>query len=179
MTHIDHWFIDVILCCTYLWEKSLLENITPYCSSFDQFVYPCSCFWSWNMNYTNISISILQECGPRFTLKLISLQHGTFDTKGGEYEWVHKVIFLFPLSHSLGEKSSLLTFCFSSPQWQPEMDTSRRRFFLWCVMGGDFVATKFRLDLLTSFCFLFGHLNINCSCKHVALWLYLSFYKGV
>ncbi|GER55491.1 ribosome production factor [Striga asiatica] len=47
-------------------------------------------------------ITRLQECGPRFTLKLISLQHGTFDTKGGEYEWVHK----------------------------PEMDTSRRRFFL-------------------------------------------------
>ncbi|XP_047341668.1 ribosome production factor 1 [Impatiens glandulifera] len=44
----------------------------------------------------------LQECGPRFTLKLRSLQHGTFDSKGGEYEWVHK----------------------------PEMDTSRRRFFL-------------------------------------------------
>lgn len=44
----------------------------------------------------------LQECGPQFTLKLISLQHGTFDSKGGEYEWVHK----------------------------PEMDTSRRRFFL-------------------------------------------------
>ncbi|KAF5736712.1 maternal effect embryo arrest 49-1 protein [Tripterygium wilfordii] len=48
------------------------------------------------------TIARLQECGPRFTLKLISLQHGTFDTKGGEYEWVHK----------------------------PEMDTSRRRFFL-------------------------------------------------
>ncbi|CAN1309645.1 Ribosome production factor 1 [Linum perenne] len=47
-------------------------------------------------------IARLQECGPRFTLKLKSLQHGTFDTKGGEYEWVHK----------------------------PEMDTSRRRFFL-------------------------------------------------
>ncbi|PWA24461.1 Anticodon-binding [Artemisia annua] len=31
-----------------------------------------------------------RECGPRFTLKLTSLQHGTFDTKGGEYEWVHK-----------------------------------------------------------------------------------------
>ncbi|XP_062000834.1 uncharacterized protein LOC133718055 [Rosa rugosa] len=44
----------------------------------------------------------LQECGPRFTLKLISLQHGTFDPRGGEFEWVHK----------------------------PEMDTSRRRFFL-------------------------------------------------
>lgn len=44
----------------------------------------------------------LQECGPRFTLKLITLQHGTFDTKSGEYEWVHK----------------------------PDLDTSRRRFFL-------------------------------------------------
>lgn len=47
-------------------------------------------------------ITRLQECGPRFTLKLVSLQHGTFDSKGGEFEWVHK----------------------------PEMDTSRRRFFL-------------------------------------------------
>lgn len=33
----------------------------------------------------------VQECGPRFTLKLLTLQHGTFDTKGGEFEWVHKV----------------------------------------------------------------------------------------
>ncbi|PRQ57266.1 putative anticodon-binding, Brix domain-containing protein [Rosa chinensis] len=36
----------------------------------------------------------LQECGPRFTLELISLQHGTFDPRGGEFEWVHKVIHL-------------------------------------------------------------------------------------
>ncbi|PRQ18304.1 putative anticodon-binding, Brix domain-containing protein [Rosa chinensis] len=35
-----------------------------------------------------------QECGPHFTLKLISLQHGTFDPRGGEFEWVHKVIHL-------------------------------------------------------------------------------------
>ncbi|XP_057531823.1 uncharacterized protein LOC130809961 [Amaranthus tricolor] len=47
-------------------------------------------------------IARLQECGPRFVLKLITLQHGTFDSKGGEFEWAHK----------------------------PEMDTSRRRFFL-------------------------------------------------
>lgn len=40
----------------------------------------------------DLAIYDLQECGPRFTLKLISLQHGTFDTQGGEYEWVHKVI---------------------------------------------------------------------------------------
>ncbi|KAJ1258319.1 hypothetical protein BS78_10G066600 [Paspalum vaginatum] len=43
-----------------------------------------------------------QECGPRITLKLLTLQHGTFDTKSEEYEWVHK----------------------------PDMDISRRRFFL-------------------------------------------------
>jgi ribosome production factor 1 len=44
----------------------------------------------------------LQELGPRFTLKLKSLQLGTFDTQHGEYEWKHK----------------------------PELDTSRRRFHM-------------------------------------------------
>ncbi|KAI8911100.1 anticodon-binding protein [Gorgonomyces haynaldii] len=44
----------------------------------------------------------IQELGPRFTLKLQWLQKGTFDTKYGEYEWVHK----------------------------PELDTSRRKFHL-------------------------------------------------
>ncbi|XP_077463083.1 ribosome production factor 1 [Stigmatopora argus] len=32
----------------------------------------------------------IQEIGPRFTLKLRSLQKGTFDSKYGEYEWVLK-----------------------------------------------------------------------------------------
>lgn len=32
----------------------------------------------------------LQEIGPRFTLKLQSLQKGTFDSKGGEFEWLLK-----------------------------------------------------------------------------------------
>uniref|UniRef100_A0A7N9AR24 Ribosome production factor 1 n=1 Tax=Mastacembelus armatus TaxID=205130 RepID=A0A7N9AR24_9TELE len=36
----------------------------------------------------------LQELGPRFTLKLRSLQKGTFDSKFGEYEWVLKVSFI-------------------------------------------------------------------------------------
>jgi len=44
----------------------------------------------------------LQELGPRFTLKLESLQAGTFDSKGGEFEWVAK----------------------------PELDVSRRKFHL-------------------------------------------------
>jgi len=30
----------------------------------------------------------LRELGPRFTLKLKSLQKGTFDSKTGEYEWI-------------------------------------------------------------------------------------------
>ncbi|CAK8688940.1 ribosome production factor 1-like [Clavelina lepadiformis] len=45
----------------------------------------------------------LQEIGPRFTLKLRSLQKGTFDSKYGEYEWIHK---------------------------RHEMDSSRRKFHL-------------------------------------------------
>ena len=45
----------------------------------------------------------LQELGPRFTLKLRSLQRGTFDTTFGQYEWIHK---------------------------RKEMDTSRRKFVL-------------------------------------------------
>ncbi|GBG74658.1 hypothetical protein CBR_g19066 [Chara braunii] len=32
----------------------------------------------------------IQECGPRFTLKLMSIQKGTFDTKHGEFEWIRK-----------------------------------------------------------------------------------------
>jgi len=45
----------------------------------------------------------LQELGPRFTLKLRWIQDGTFDTRFGEYEWIHK---------------------------RKEMDTTRRRFHL-------------------------------------------------
>ena len=32
----------------------------------------------------------LQELGPRFTLKLLSLQKGTFDARYGEFEWTKK-----------------------------------------------------------------------------------------
>ena len=33
----------------------------------------------------------MQELGPKFTLKLRSIQKGTFDSKYGEYYWVCKV----------------------------------------------------------------------------------------
>ena len=51
-----------------------------------------------------------QECGPRFTLKLLTLQHGTFDTKSGEYEWVHKVPSLL-IYHVTSTQYNSLTFC--------------------------------------------------------------------
>ena len=38
----------------------------------------------------------LQELGPRLTLKLRSLQRGTFNSKHGEFLWLHKVS---PTSH--------------------------------------------------------------------------------
>lgn len=47
----------------------------------------------------------LREMGPRFTLKLRSLQKGTFDSKTGEYDWIIS-----------GRRH--------------DMETSRRRFFL-------------------------------------------------
>ena len=31
----------------------------------------------------------LQEIGPRFTLKLKSMQSGAFDSSRGEYEWIN------------------------------------------------------------------------------------------
>jgi len=40
--------------------------------------------------FKNAKKAGLQELGPRFTLKLRSLQKGTFDSKFGEYEWIHK-----------------------------------------------------------------------------------------
>jgi len=44
----------------------------------------------------------LQEIGPRFTLKCRYLQHGTFDSKEGEYEYI----------------------------WRPDAQVSRKRFFV-------------------------------------------------
>merc|ERR1719499_1229203 len=44
----------------------------------------------------------LQEIGPRFTLKLRYLQHGTFDSKAGEYEYI----------------------------WRPDSQVSRKRMFV-------------------------------------------------
>ena len=51
----------------------------------------------------------LQELGPRFTLKLRSLQRGTFDSKFGEYEWIHKVCTIeFQEEHKLTVTTTII-----------------------------------------------------------------------
>ena len=55
-----------------------------------------------NGQATTAVTSRLQELGPRFTLRLRSLQRGTFDSKTGEFEFVRR----------------------------PEMSKSRRKFVL-------------------------------------------------
>ena len=60
-------------------------------------------FWHHRYIFDGPEKARLQPLSPRFTLKLRWLMRGTFDTKAGEYEWIHK---------------------------RREMDTSRKRFFL-------------------------------------------------
>ena len=48
----------------------------------------------------------LLELGPKFTLKLRSLQKGTFNSKFGEYEWVHKVSDFFLVCSKISVQSS-------------------------------------------------------------------------
>ena len=69
----------------------------------------------------------IQELGPRFTLKLRSLQKGTFDSKFGEFEWVRKVTrrLLFPCITFM----TSLTDPFSTFQ-RHEMESNRRKFSL-------------------------------------------------
>ena len=51
----------------------------------------------------------LQELGPRITLKLRSLQRGTFDSKYGEYIWLHKVSGLQVVMETFAELSRLVS----------------------------------------------------------------------
>ncbi len=80
----------------------------------------------------------IQELGPRFTLKLRSLQKGTFDSKFGEYEWVHKVrskskisfvrnisclnVLLFVSNLCVSHTCSFK--CFSAMRWTPAEENS-------------------------------------------------------
>lgn len=77
----------------------------------------------------------LQEIGPRFTLKLRSIQRGTFDSEHGDYEWIYKVpahSHLFLLERTCPDPHFPIFLLLLSyhPHNQKENETSRRRFFL-------------------------------------------------
>ena len=57
----------------------------------------------WEKQKSRRVVARLQELGPRFTLKLRSMQKGTFDSKHGEFEWLYN---------------------------HKQMDRSRKRFFI-------------------------------------------------
>ena len=65
-------------------ESSHLCNFTNSCYSKEYLFF-------YRYMFKNSAKVGLQEVGPRFTLKLRSLQHGTFDSTTGEYVWLHNV----------------------------------------------------------------------------------------
>jgi ribosome production factor 1 len=49
-----------------------------------------TCADMWPVLLMWLCIAPAQELGPRFVLRLVSLQKGTFDSRGGEFEWEPK-----------------------------------------------------------------------------------------
>ena len=69
---------------------------------------PCVCRYI----FKNAQRVGLQEIGPRFTLKLRSLQKGTFDSRYGQYMWVHKASTLTPYPEDVLYYLSMHNFFF-------------------------------------------------------------------
>jgi len=101
----------------------------------------------------------MQECGPRFTLKLKSLQHGTFDTKGGEYEWVHKVLYLLTSIAVLNISCPAKHFSYILTAWLSLYSLSSFAFSRkWTQVEGGFSC-----DLVLELCIL--------DCMSAGIWL--------
>lgn len=85
-------------------QKSFYERIKILSS-----IHPILCIYFNRYVFRNNKRVGLKDLGPRFTLKLRSLQKGTFDSKYGEYEWVHKVrVIILELWMILGTSILLL-----------------------------------------------------------------------
>ena len=71
---------------------SIINGIIYFFDNID--IYLCKIHYSLvikrNKRFRNEKKAGLKELGPRFTLKLRSLQAGTFDSKYGEYEWEYR-----------------------------------------------------------------------------------------
>lgn len=78
--------IVVVSCRFYSDITCIINFATLWC-----IVTISSSFYVSRYIFRNAQKVGIQELGPRFTLKLRSLQRGTFDSKYGEYIWIHKV----------------------------------------------------------------------------------------
>lgn len=83
------WGLCVITLPVMIWEPGWSSSLSNTSESYvAEWALYCLLFRYMFKNEKKVGI---QELGPRFTLKLRSLQKGTFDSKFGEYEWVLKV----------------------------------------------------------------------------------------
>lgn len=105
----------------------------------------------------------IQELGPRFTLKLRSLQKGTFDSKFGEFEWIRKVRLYFSI-YSLIYLTIYLTLSLfllhRGTKWRPVDENSL------------FNCNKFKInnnnnEKIIRFLFSFLHKLNCCSCNEL------------
>lgn len=100
-------------------------------------------------------------------------------TQGNLSNLLKFTVFAVRLTLFIFLKNELLTFYFPSFQWQPEMDTSRRRFFLWYILGRKF-CSKLNLDAIffqNLFCLFLVFLTPTVLA--VCMWPHVLFYKGV
>ena len=79
--------------CMYIISTIFFRVLSEFMKKFTK--WSCFIFFFGRYVFRNNKRVGLKELGPRFTLKLRSLQKGTFDSKYGEYEWVHKVGIVF------------------------------------------------------------------------------------
>ncbi|GFS13460.1 ribosome production factor 1-like [Elysia marginata] len=97
--------------------------------------------------FKNAERVALQELGPRFILRLRSLQQGTFDSKYGMYEWIHKIATLIKYWSKL-EVREVVRFLFSKgtrpseirkqiAETYAEGAMSRSRVYQWCTWFGE------------------------------------------
>jgi hypothetical protein len=85
------------------WRAQFFISFVIFCIC--SFLYKIFLIFLSRYEFTSSGKVRLRELGPRFTLKLRSLQDGTFDSKTGDYRWI------------ITDK-------------RHDMETSRRKFYL-------------------------------------------------
>ena len=97
------WFQQVSALALGLLDSTVFHFVIFWISVL--FNVKCFLIFPSRYEFTSSGKVRLRELGPRFTLKLRSLQDGTFDSKTGDYRWI------------ITDK-------------RHDMETSRRKFYL-------------------------------------------------